>query len=151
MPHSAPLVPAQLAERFGLSVPEFSRALFELNRCKSLYVTQEAYDHTAQFHHDVVLLCEDLRALAMDGQQLLLASADGLCLAGLGLSEKVCTHQAAVCHQGSSQDFPYVIPLHLGTHIVRLCSAEKIDGANAALLRLARRMIGLQLPFRLHA
>lgn len=144
LPRSAPLVAAQLAEQFGMDLQEFSRALFELNRRQSLRVTEQALDHTAQFHFDFALLCEDLRELGADQPGLLLATADGLCLAQQGLPEEVCIRQAALCHRGPSQEFPRVIPLHVGNRTVYLCSAQDIDPSSAALLRLTRRLIGLQ-------
>lgn len=146
LPSSPLLVPAQLAERFGMSVQEFSRALFELNRRNSLLVTQESHDNAADFRYDHALLCADLGVLVADRPQLLLATAEGLCLAQQGLHEEICIHQAALCHQGPSKEFPYVMALHLGSSVVRLCSPQKIDASSSALLRLARRLIGLQLP-----
>lgn len=143
LPCSVPLVPAQLAERFGMNLPDLSRALFELNRRNSLLVTHEAVDHAPEFDHDFALLCEDLRSLAEETPRLMLATADGLCLAQHGLPKEVCTQQAAICHQGPNQEFPCVIPLHLGSRTVRLCSPQPIPASSAALLRLARRLIGL--------
>lgn len=146
LPHSAPLVPARLAEQFGLALPDFSRALFELNRRKSLLVTEKVCDHSGDFHYDFTLLCADLRGLATGSPELLLASADGLCVAQQGLSEDDCTAQAARCHQGHGNGFALVAPLHLGTTVLRLCSRVAIDGASPALLRLARRLASLHLP-----
>ena len=144
MPRSAPLVPAELAGRFGLEVADFSRALFELNRGHALQVTERARDHTEHFVYDFALLCADLRQLATDTPQLVLTCDDGLCLAQQGLPEDVCLQQAALCHHGASQEFPCVLPLHLGGRVLRLCSPGTIDATNTALLRLARRLIGLQ-------
>lgn len=151
MPGSAPLAPAQLAERFGLGVPDVSRALFELNRGSGLRVTEQARDHAAQFVYDFDLLCEDLRQLNADQAPLMLAGADGLCLAQQGLPEEICIHQAAICHLGASKEFPCVIPLHLGARVVHLCSPVGIDAKSAALLSLARRLIGQQRLTRLDA
>lgn len=143
LPASAPLVPAELAHRFGLAVPECSRALFELNRGNGLQVQDQARDHTRDFVYDHALLCEDLRQLGGDTPQLMLAGADGLCLAQQGLPEEVCHDQAAICHEGPSKAFPCVIPLHLGELVVHLCSPQAIDTAHASLLRLVRRLMGL--------
>lgn len=143
LPRSAPLVAATLAEQFGLGLEDFSRALFELNRSRSLRVTEQAYDHSAQFRADFALLCEDLRELGADQPGLLLATADGLCLAQHGLTEECCIRQAALCHRGPSQEFPCMIPLHVGGHTIHLCSTQDIDPSSAALLRLTRRLIGL--------
>ncbi|MEK9951255.1 MAG: hypothetical protein VW687_03705 [Curvibacter sp.] len=151
MPASAPLVPAELAERFGLAVPEFSRALFELNRGKGLQVQTQVHDHTQEFVYDHALLCEDLRELGGPTPQLMLAGADGLCLAQQGLPEEVCSHQAAVCHAGPSPAFPCVIPLHLGERVVHLCSPQVLDTACAPLLRLVRRLLAQAQPAGLPA
>lgn len=140
---SAPLVAATLAEQFGMGLEDFSRALFELNRSRSLRVTDEAHDHSAQFDADFALLCEDLRELGADQPGLMLATADGLCLAQHGLSEERCSRQAALCHRGPSPEFPCVMPLHVSGRTIRLCSTRDIDPSSAALLRLARRLIGL--------
>lgn len=144
MPRSAPLVPAELAKRFGLDVAEFSRALFELNRGHALQVTERSHDHAEHFFYDFALLRADLRQLASDTAQLVLTSDDGLCLAQQGLPEDVCLQQAALCHHGASQEFPCMLPLHLGERVLLLCSPGAIDATNTALLRLARRLIGLQ-------
>lgn len=144
MPGDVALVPAELAARWGLALADFSRALFELNRDHALRVSAEAHSHADQFSYDFALLREDLRQLGGENPQLLLAGADGLCLAQQGLPDEVCTYQAAVSHAGSSREFPCVVPLHLGAAVVRLCSPHAIDTANAALLRLVRRLIGLQ-------
>lgn len=144
LPRSAPLVAATLAEQFGMDLEDFSRALFELNRSRSLRVTEEAHDHSAQFHADFALLHEDLRELGADGPQLMLATADGLCLAQQGLAADICSRQAALCHRGPSQAFPCMIPLHVGSRTIHLCSTQAIDASSAALLRLTRRLIGLQ-------
>lgn len=151
MPRSAPLVPAELADRFGLDVADFSRALFELNRGHALQVTEQARDHAEHFVYDFDLLCADLRHLGSDTPQLMLASADGLCLAQLGLPEEICLQQAARCQHGASKEFPSVMPLHLGERVLHLCSPGTIDATNAALLRLARRLVGLQQLTRLDA
>lgn len=144
MPRSAPLRPAELADRFGLDVADFSRALFELNRGHALQVTEQAHDHAGHFVYDFELLCADLRQLAADTKPLMLANGDGLCLAQQGLSEDVCLRQAALCHHGASKEFPCVLALHLGECVLHLCSPATIDATNTALLRLARRLIGLQ-------
>ena len=146
MQHSATLAPARLAHQFGLELPEFSRALFELNRRQSLQVTEHACDHTSDFHYDFALLCEDLRSLAAGTPQLMLASADGLCLSRQGLSDEDCLNEAACCHQGPGAGFALVAPLHLGATVLRLCSRASIDAASPALLRLVRRLISLPLP-----
>lgn len=148
MPHAAPLVPAELASRFDLEVAEFSRALFELNRSQALQVIEQAQDHAEHFVYDFELLRADLRLLGTGTPQLMLASADGLCLAQHGLPEDVCMRQAVLCHHGASQEFPSVLPLYLGERAVHLCSPGAIDASNSALLRLARRMIGLQQALR---
>ncbi len=143
MPLSAELVPARLARGFGLDLTAFSRALFELNRSRSLQVSMQAQDHTAEFTGDHARLCQDLAQLEPQSA-VLLAGDDGLCLAQQGLPEEVCIHQAALCHLGPSREFPCVMPLHLGARVVHLCSPAPIDMTGAALLRLARRLIGLQ-------
>lgn len=143
LPHSAPLVPARLADQFGLALPDFSRALFELNRSKSLQVTEQPSDHASDFLYDFALLRTDLQSLAEGTPELMLASVDGLCLAQAGLSEEDCLREAARCHEGPGAGFPLVAPLHLGTSVLRLCSRTGIDAASPSLLRLARRLIGL--------
>lgn len=150
LPRSAPLAPARLAERFGLDLPDFSRALFELNRSNSVQVRETQEDHGTDFAADHALLCTDLGRLAGPAPALL-AGDDGLCLAQQGLSEAACTEQAARCHQGPSREFPCVLPLYLGARPVHLCSPHPIDTTSAALLRLARRLIGLQQPGPLQA
>lgn len=144
LPRSAPLVAAELAARFGLELEDFSRALFELNRSRSLRVTDDARDHAAQFQPGIALLHEDLCALGASRPELLLATDDGLCLAQQGLPEELCLRQAALCHRGPSAEFPWVFPLHLGSRVIHLCSRHDIDTASAALLGLARRLVGLQ-------
>jgi len=145
LPHSVALVPARLADQFGLELPELSRALFELNRRQSLLVTDRAYDHGGDFRYDFALLCEDLRSLAVGTPQLMLASADGLCLARQGLSEEDCLQAAAHCHDGPDAGFSLMAPLHLGATVLRLFSRAGIDAASPALLRLVRRLISLPL------
>lgn len=144
LPCDPPLVPAELAGRFGLGVTDFSRALFELNRGNALQVTEQAHDHTQEFCYDHALLRDDLRQLGGDQPQLLLAGADGLCLAQQGLPEEVCSTQAAACPTGKDPQFAWVLPLHLGLHVVHLCARHPIDTAAAPMLRLVRRLIGLQ-------
>lgn len=144
LPRSAPLEAATLARQFGLGLEDFSRALFELNRTRSLRVTEEASDHAAQFQADLALLLEDLRELGADRPGLMLATADGLCLAQQGLSDEVCSRQAALCHRGPNPEFPCLVPLHVGDRPIHLCSTHEIDASSAALLRLTRRLIGLQ-------
>jgi hypothetical protein len=144
LPRSAPLVAATLAEQFGMDLEDFSRALFELNRSRSLRVSDEAHDHSAQFHADFALLLEDLRDLGADRPELMLATTDGLCLARQGLSDEICLRQAAICHRGPSPEFPCVIPLHVSSRTIHLCSTQDIDASSDALLRLTRRLIGLQ-------
>lgn len=143
LPHSAPLLPARLAEQFGLDLQEFSRALFELNRRQSLQVTEQPSDYRSDFHYDFSLLCDDLRSLAQGEPQIMLASADGLCLAQQGLAEEACLRQAARCHEGPDAELALVAPLHLGSTMLRLCSRTTINMASPALLRLARRLISL--------
>lgn len=145
MASSAPLVPAELARRFGLTVPELSRALFELNRANSLRVHEQAQDHEQDFIYDFALLCEDLRELGGDEAKIMLASDDGLCLAQAGLPEEVCNHQAAVCPAGPNNEFPCVVPIHLGRSVVHLCAHRAILTAGAPLLRLVRRLLGSEL------
>ncbi len=147
LPRSAPLAPARLAERFGLELPDFSRALFELNRSASLQVCETEEDHSAEYAADHALLCAELGRLAGPAPALL-AGNDGLCLAQQGLTEAAGTEEAARCHQGPSRDFPCVMPLYLdlGGRPIHLCSPQPIDATSTALLRLARRLIGLQQP-----
>ena len=140
---SAVLVPAQLAEQFGLNLQDFSRALFELNRRQSVQVIPEPQNHADELRADFALLCADLGDLAAQAQPLLLASNDGLCLAQQGLAEEACIKQAAECHRGENPQFPHVLPLHLSSGLFRLCSPAPIRTSHAALLRLARRLSSL--------
>lgn len=143
LPHSAELVPARLAVAFGLDLPAFARALFELNRSRSLQVAGEVCDHREEFRPDHTRLCQDLQQLAPQAA-VLLADDAGLCLAQHGVSPADCSRQAALCHRGPSADFPFVMPLHLGPRRVYLCARTPVDVSGVALLRLARRLIGLQ-------
>ncbi len=145
LPHSVALVPARLADQFGLELPDLSRALFELNRRQSLLVTERAYDHGGDFRYEFDLICEDLHSLAQGSPQLMLAGPDGLCLAQQGLPADICLHQAARSHDGADAGFAFVAPLHLGATVLRLCSRTRIDADSPALLRLVRRLISLPL------
>ncbi|KRI01028.1 hypothetical protein [Curvibacter sp. PAE-UM] len=145
LPHSVALIPARLADQFGLELPDLSRALFELNRRQSLLVTDRACDHAGDFRYEFDLICEDLRSLAPGSPELMLAGTDGLCLAQQGLSEDTCLHQAARCHDGADAGFALVAPLHLGATVLHLCSRTRIDADSPALLRLVRRLVSLPL------
>ena len=145
LPHSAPLLPARLAEQFGLDLPDFSRALFELNRHQSLRVTEHPSTYRSDFHYDFPLLCEDLRCLATGKPQIMLATPDGLCLAHQGLAEHDCMRWAARCHEGPDAEIPHVVPLYFGSTLLRLCSSTTINMTSPALLRLARRLISLAM------
>lgn len=141
---SPALVPARLAEQLGVEGEALPRALFELNRAGSIQVCTEVRDYEHDFHCDHALLCEDLRDLgAHEMPQLLLACDDGLCLAQQGLTEEVCINQAAVCYRGPNRQFPHVQPIYLDSQPVRLCSIAPLRSASPALLRLARRLIGM--------
>jgi len=148
VPHSVPLETAVLAKRFGLEIQDFARVLFELNRRKSIVLTQEEQDHSVQFDFDFAALSADLNALSCGQPQLMLVTSEGLCIAQQGLSDEECTRHAADCQGLPESGWPVVMPLHLGQESLWLCSKTPIDTSGDALLRLVRRFLGLATPLR---
>lgn len=131
-----------LAEQLGEPVAAIARALFALNRHQSLSILEEA--PAARGGWQVVGLgglADELVALASPGQRLLLASADGLCIARAGWTRYEAEVMAARPPEDHRRNHGEIVPLHFAGRSFQLSCNARIDLRNPALLRLGHRLL----------
>jgi hypothetical protein len=137
-----PVDMAAFGVALGLSVASIARLMFALNRTQSISVLEEPPSaRVAWAESGLAGLGDNLAALAIPGQKLLLSSADGLCIARVGWT----AYEADVMATREPRDYQpsmgEIFPLHVGTRCFYLSANARIDQKNTVLLNLGYRLL----------
>ena len=133
-------VPA-LAVALGHPVQAIARALFALNRHASIAVRDAAASVTAVAPGGLASLPQDMVDIAGQRGEIMLASADGFCIAQAGLPSERAEAVAAQLSLGIWPVMSFRAALQVGGRVLNFCASSEIDLAHPAMLRLGAHLV----------
>ncbi|MDH5206687.1 MAG: hypothetical protein OEW36_13590 [Hylemonella sp.] len=133
---------AVFGEALDLPLATIARIMFSLNRSQSISVLDQPPSARVTWETSGLSgLADDLAALALPGQKLLLSTADGFCVARVGWSSYEADVMATREPTDISPSLGEIFPIHHGSSCFYLSANARIDQKNTALLNLGHRLL----------
>ena len=137
-----PVDMAAFGVALAMPVATIARLMFALNRTQSITVLEEAPSSRVTWAESGLAgLADDLAALAIPGQKLLLSSADGLSIARVGWTPYEADVMATRQPSDYRPSMGEIFPLYVASRCFYLSANARVDQKSPVLLNLGYRLL----------